>query len=81
MTAYPGPRDRITAEERAAIDAAIAAGRVTVIAPGLACGLSTIESVFGVASLAGRNEALTEYARRGGASTAHRNALAERKVA
>ena len=81
MTPFPGPKDRISDQERAAIDAAIAAGRVTLVPPGLAAGLSTIESVLGVATLVGQSEGLLAAARRGGAVSAYRAALAERKVA
>ena len=40
-------RDTLTPAERAAIDAAVLAGRVTVVPSGPAAGLSPLETAFG----------------------------------
>jgi hypothetical protein len=74
-------RDRISPEERAAIDAAIAAGRVQRVAPGQACGLSNIESALGVARPTFGGEFLAQAGRRGAAARALRAALEEKAVA
>lgn len=40
-------RDALTPAERMAIDAAVKAGKVTVLPPGPAAGLSPLEAVYG----------------------------------